>query len=246
LGEAIGKLIETRVQEITETVVQPYGLVVNRGEIRLVNDTGNEYRLDTVVVDDSGKPIVLIESKYLRYKKHNRDKASWTCVAHFKLRTTYPTIKKSLAVLSGRWTESSRVLMNAFGVETILIPFEHLADTLLKYGVEFRWSEKDERIPRKALRAFYAIAQQEKARIGVQICEPIEGELRRKLVEAATVDETRAGAVEQVELLIRTVRGEYFVKRLSGVVETIRYLSGLVREMEDLSETLRRRGEGDS
>lgn len=145
LGEAIGKSVEREIQSIIRRAVFPYGLRVDTGgprkekrkgvKLLLVNETGNEYQIDTIVEDKNGQPLILVESKYLRYKKHNRDKASWTCVAHFKLRTTYPTIKKSIAVLMGNWSAPSRKLMEAFGVEVIEIPFKQMVEVLQRYGI---------------------------------------------------------------------------------------------------------------
>lgn len=109
LGEAIGHIIEAEVQNVVKESVVDLDCYVDVGGVRpgirkgkktlLVNDTGNKYQIDTVVEDKAGNPIVLIECKYIRYKKHNRDKASWTCVAHYKIRTTYPTVKKVLQLL---------------------------------------------------------------------------------------------------------------------------------------------------
>jgi len=122
LGEAIGKSVEREVQTIIQESVEPFGLYVDTGgkrkgrkgqKLLLVNETGNAYQIDTVVENKDGKPLVLVETKYLRYKKHNRDKASWTCVAHFKLRTTYPSVKKSIAILLGNWSKPSQELMRS-------------------------------------------------------------------------------------------------------------------------------------
>lgn len=38
---------------------------------------GTEYKIDAVIANHAMQPIILFESKYLRYTKHNRDKGSW-------------------------------------------------------------------------------------------------------------------------------------------------------------------------
>jgi hypothetical protein len=159
LGEAIGKSVEAEIQRIIRTVVEPYGLFVDVGgerigkragkKLLLVNDTGNEYQIDTVVEDENGNPLILVESKYIRYKKHNRDKGSWTCVAHYKLRTTYPTVKKSVAILLGNWSQPSKLMMESFGIDLIEIPFNKLVEVLRKYQIAFDWHEKDSETPQK-------------------------------------------------------------------------------------------------
>ena len=69
--------------------------------------TGNVYQIDAVIYHADDRPIVIIDPKYIRYTKHNRDKGSWLCVAHYNLRKTHHSIRKSLAVLAGRWPEPS-------------------------------------------------------------------------------------------------------------------------------------------
>jgi len=159
LGEAIGKSVKAEIQRIIRSVVEPHGLFVDIGgervgkragtKLLLVNDTGNEYQIDTVVEDENGNPLILVESKYIRYKKHNRDKGSWTCVAHYKLRTTYPTIKKSIAILSGNWSQPSKLMMESFGIELIEIPFGKMVEVMRQYNIAFDWQEKDSKPQRK-------------------------------------------------------------------------------------------------
>lgn len=86
LGEAVGKLIEDEIQNILKPLCSSRGYYFDRGGLRpekrkgiqlsMINKSGNRYQLDAVIETSDGKPIIIIESKYLRYKKHNRDKAS--------------------------------------------------------------------------------------------------------------------------------------------------------------------------
>ena len=99
LGEAAGKLFENAVIATLERVVGAYGYTVQPQ--RLVNGTGNSYQIDAVISDDEGRPVIIVDPKYIRYTKHNRDKASWLCTAHYNLRKTHPTLRKSIAVLGG-------------------------------------------------------------------------------------------------------------------------------------------------
>lgn len=139
LGEAVGKLIEARMADLLTPVAESYGYYYDRGGTRpgvrrgktlaLANASGIRYRIDGVIEDAERQPIVLLESKYLRYQKHNRDKASWTCVAHYNLHKNFPTVRKSIALLTGRWTAQSKSLMTSFGIELHEVPFDHIADT---------------------------------------------------------------------------------------------------------------------
>ncbi|MBI4332849.1 MAG: hypothetical protein HY673_16395 [Chloroflexi bacterium] len=99
LGEAVGKLIEKHITAAVASSVAAMGYTA--GPKRLKNGSGNVYQIDCVVASEDGSPIVIVDPKYIRYKKHNRDKGSWLCVAHYNLRKSHPTIRKSVAILSG-------------------------------------------------------------------------------------------------------------------------------------------------
>jgi hypothetical protein len=100
LGEAIGALIEREVNRLLEPIAQENDCIyVKAGkpnphsgkatQLRISDEAGNEYRVDSIIANAHMQPLVLIESKYIRYTKHNRDKGSWICNAHYSLRRTY-------------------------------------------------------------------------------------------------------------------------------------------------------------
>jgi len=248
LGEAVGLAIERRVQEIVGEVVAPYGLHVDTGgkrpgkrageKLLLVNATGNKYQIDTVVEDDAEQPLILIECKYLRYKKHNKDKASWTCVAHYKLRTTYPTIKKSIAILLGNWSRPSIALMQSFGVEAVEIPFSCIVESLKTRGIEFRWDEKDTATPQESWGTFDALSETEKSAIATECIREHETEIRKLVLDAVHLDPNSPRNVSEIELLVRTTQNEYFVRHFSSVRDTLGFLLGLTADRQDLKGLL--------
>ena len=153
LGEAVGKLFETAVLETVRSTVEDRRHSIRPARLR--NGTGNIYQIDVVVFDAQDRPVIIIDPKYIRYTKHNRDKGSWLCVAHYNLRKTHHSIRKSIAVLAGRWSAPSRDLIRSFGVEVIEVPFEDMATTLGRHGVEFDWPEAEgERVARASLQRF--------------------------------------------------------------------------------------------
>lgn len=248
LGEAIGKSVEREIQAIIQRVVSPFGLHVDTGgprkekrkgiKLLLVNETGNEYQIDTIVEDKNGQPLILVESKYLRYKKHNRDKASWTCVAHFKLRTTYPTIKKSIAVLMGNWSAPSKRLMEAFGVEVIEISFKRMVETLKRYEVNFDWPEKDSRIPAQSWKKYCSLSKAEQVQIARECLGESRGLIENKILEAVQADPERPKNVSVIELMIRTSHNEFYVKRFASIPKTMKYLTSLIEDVKDLKGKL--------
>ena len=112
LGEAVGKLIEGSLIEVIEEEVVSRNCAIMPYKLR--NGSDNIYQIDAVIFDTNNNPVLLLESKYIRYKKHNRDKASWLCVAHHNLRKTHPTIRKSIAVLAGNWSAPSKSLLHSY------------------------------------------------------------------------------------------------------------------------------------
>jgi hypothetical protein len=248
LGEAIGHLIESQVQKIVREAVKKLDCYVDTGgkrldkrkgtKLLLVNDTGNEYQIDTVVEDKHKNPIALIECKYIRYKKHNRDKASWTCVAHYKLRTTYPTVRKSIAVLIGDWTAPSKKLMRSFGIEIIEIPFDRLATVLLKHGVNFRWAEKDTMIPTSSLITFRALSNEMKEEIAVECMALARKPLKKLVRKAITSKEVVPRNVDQIELLLKTNRDEFVLKKFLDLTKAISYMVSLTGQKSDVGNIL--------
>jgi hypothetical protein len=243
LGEAIGKSIEKEVQEIIQETVQPYGLFVDVGgkrkgrrgkKLLLVNETGNRYQIDTVVEDKDSKPLILVETKYLRYKKHNRDKASWTCVAHFKLRTTYPTVKRSIAIILGNWSKPSQELMKSFGIDLIVIPFKKMVRVLGKYEIEFDWPEKDSETPRSSWTAYKALTDVEKRQIAKKCLSHHRAEIESMIISGIKADPQKPKNIEKIEILIRTSHNEYYVKKFEQTTDTIKYLISLMEDIRDL------------
>lgn len=250
LGEAIGHLIEAQVQSIVMGAVADLDCYVDIGgervgirkgkKLLLVNDTGNQYQIDTVVEDKEGNPVILLECKYIRYKKHNRDKASWTCVAHYKLRTTYPTVKKSIAVLIGDWTAPSIRLMESFGIDIINIPFEILSAALFKYGVIFKWAEGDSEIPASSLKAFSLLTEDTKRMIAVECILPIEEQLVAMVRKAISAPEVAVRNVSKIEILLKTNQDEYVVKKFTDLTEAIMYMVSLTNQKDDVGNILKK------
>jgi hypothetical protein len=154
LGEAIGALIERQVNRRLYPIAEEDGFVyVSAGrpnprtgrptKLLLKDEAGNKYNIDSVIANARMQPLVLIESKYIRYKKHNRDKGSWICTTHYSLRRTFPTVRKSIAVLAGSWSRSSKAMMESFDVSLFEVGFPKIVETLARYGVDFAWEEKE-------------------------------------------------------------------------------------------------------
>jgi hypothetical protein len=104
LGEAIGNIIENALNNSIRGITESLGYIyVTKGlknrttgkETKLVlyDEYGVDYSIDSVIANDKLQPLILLESKYIRYKKHNRDKGSWVCTAHQSLRRRYSSVR---------------------------------------------------------------------------------------------------------------------------------------------------------
>lgn len=217
LGEAIGAVVEQRVHTLIRPIAEDleYGYnTVGRPDprtgkprqLKVCDDFGNEYLVDAVVVNERSQPIALIESKYIRYTKHNRDKASWICNAHLHLRRRFPTIRQSIAVLVGRWSQPSKIMLSSFGTTYFEVGFDHLAETLSQSGIDVSWKEKDRDKAHEAWQRWEILADHDYARIGEQLLQPIEQDLSVRLKDKLAPAAPRV--IEQVEIVIRTSLGE--------------------------------------
>src|ERR1041385_2428777 len=124
------------------------------------------------------QPLVLVESKYIRYKKHNRDKGSWICTAHYSLRKTYPTIRKSIAIVAGSWSGSSKALMESFDVTLFEVGFPKIVETLAQYGVDISWTEKDRSRAMEAWENWQRLSDEQFSEIAYALLAGIEPQLR--------------------------------------------------------------------
>jgi hypothetical protein len=248
LGEAIGRLIEDEIERAIKPVCNDYGYVYDRGgqrpdkregvQLEMINKSGNTFRLDGVIEAPDGKPVVLLESKYLRYKKHNRDKASWTCAAHYNLRKSYPTVRKSIAILSGNWSEPSKKFMESFGVELYVIPFAIMCETLKQHGIEFNWDEKDIETPQKSWRVFQMLPDKARGQIAETFINPIRNKLISSIEMTLKGGEDWIKRIHELELLLKTDRNEYFTYSFKSVREVMIFLLELQEDVADLRDIL--------
>lgn len=239
LGEAIGALIEREVNRILEPIAKESDCVyVSAGRINvktgkatkllLKDNSGNEYNIDSVIANTRMQPLVVIESKYIRYKKHNRDKGSWICTAHYSLRRTYPSIRKSIAVLAGSWSAPSKAMMESFDVSLFEVGFQKIVDTLAEYGIDFAWGEKERDKAMEAWLAWEKLSEDDYAKIAKTLLEEIEPQLREAL--AVTLDEAAPRELSQIEVTIETNLGESRQYIFKSLEEAIAFLSDFDEE----------------
>lgn len=234
LGQEVGKLFESATLEAARDVVEERGCSIRPDRLR--NGTGNSYQIDAVVFDPEGRPVITIDPKYIRYTKHNRDKGSWLCTAHYNLRKTHRAIRKSIAVLGGRWSNPSKALIQSFGIEILEAPFDHIADVLREHGVEFDWPEREgESVARRSLAVFSNLDQDAKTRIGAEMVAGVSERLRREVAQVLDTDVSSiATRVSEIEILLKTSQNEMALSTFPSVTDAMRALTDLVSDSPDI------------
>ena len=241
LGGAVGKLFENAVIEGVRQEVESRNHTVRAA--KLTNGTGNKYQIDGVVFNAEENPIIIIDPKYIRYTKHNRDKGSWLCTAHYNLRKTYPTIRKSIAALAGSWTGSSKALIRSFGVELVEVPFGSMVAVLGQYGVQFAWDEKDRETPRKAWEHFANLGETERSAIGVGFTDGIIGDLRTAVTRVLDTDVSDLPSrISGVEVLLKTDHDEMLLLTFDSIAASLQAMTKLVSDVPDISDLLQSQG----
>lgn len=237
LGEAVGKLMEESIVAGLRAEVESRGHTIRPA--RLTNGSGNAYQIDAVIFDGAGNPVIIIDPKYIRYTKHNRDKGSWLCVAHYNLRKTFPTIRKSIAVLAGRWSAPSLALIRSFGVETLEVPFASMVSVLREYGVEFAWSERDRETPRISWEHFDCLNDAARAAIASDLTESIIERLRGAVAQVLDAEiATLPARISEVEILLKTDREEMLLLTFDSVAASLQAMARLVSDRPDISDLL--------
>jgi len=217
LGEAIGTLVELEVNRLLRPIAEENGCVyVTAGptnirtgrptKLLLKDSAGNEFQIDSVIANARMQPLVLIESKYIRYTKHNRDKGSWVCTAHYSLRHTFPTVRKSIAIVAGNWSGSSKALMESFDISLFEVSFQKIASTLAEYGVDINWEEKERERVILAWEKWSQLNEIQYQEIAHKLLSDIEPELRESM--KVTLDTAVPREVNEVEVTIETNLGE--------------------------------------
>lgn len=240
LGEAVGKLIETAIVEGLRSEVESRQHTIRPA--RLTNGSGNTYQIDAVIFDRDDNPVIIIAPKYIRYTKHNRDKGSWLCVAHYNLRKTYPTIRKSIAVLAGRWSAPSQALIRSFGVEILEVPFTDIVAALNNYGITFDWPERDRDTPRRAWEVYERLNPADRQAVARAITAGLLQRLRADVAQVLSTDLNQLPhRVSEVEILLKTDQDEMLMLRFDTAAAALAGLAQFTADRPDIGGLLQPR-----
>jgi len=192
-------------------------------KLLMSDNFGNEYDIDGVIANESMQPLIIFESKYIRYKKHNRDKGSWVCTAHSSIRKRYHSIRSSIAILAGSWSKSSIAMMESHDINIFLIPFDYICDLLATYSIEFNWGEKDKEKAYAAWEQYNQLTEHQRNTIGQSLISVIEEKLAPLI--GKILDDTILREIDKVILELVSNLGEIKVYEFDSVDEAITFLN---------------------
>jgi hypothetical protein len=234
LGEAIGAEMEKALDDYLETLADKYSChFVGKGiknsqtgkhkKLLMYDNFATSYNIDGVITNESLQPLILIECKYIRYKKHNRDKGSWVCTAHQAIRKRYTSIRSSIAVLAGNWSKTSLAMLRTHDVNVFLIPFQSICTLLSQHGITFDWAEKDRAQAQKSWKTYRRLSRRQKYNIGREMVNIIAKPLM-EMVEKV-LDETSPRELEKILLEVHTSLGEVRIFECKSIKSAIELLS---------------------
>ena len=235
IGEAIGAAMEKALRELLSDIADSHGIHYLTSGVRktkagkvvkklLMSDNfGNEYDIDGVLANAAMQPLILIESKYIRYKKHNRDKGSWICTAHSAVRRRYHSIRSSIAILAGNWSESSLAMLRSNDINLFVVPFELISKLLTEVGIDFNWGEKENEKAQDAWHKYNGLSEDQKAYIGAQMVASIRERLVSLIINI--LDDTVPREVERIVVELVSNLGEVKVFAFDSVEDALEFLN---------------------
>ena len=237
IGEAIGSLLELALHDALHKICKGLSLELlthggtatktstTKKKLLISDDGGTKYNLDGIIINEGRQPIVLLESKWIRYKKHNRDKGSWIANSHREIKKKYPTVRGSLALLAGEWSLTSLEMLEQAQITVIRIAFDQVADRLLEDGIDIRWEEKDRVKSEVAWRKFQKLDAGVIKRIGKDLLDLVKFDLIHFM---QTINEPReAFELTSLTITIEESGGWIRTRKLQSVNEAINFLQEL-------------------
>lgn len=237
LGEQIGNHLEEVVNGYITKFLEPYlcHFITETGynpktkktskKLLLYDDNGIAYNIDGVITNESMQPLVLLESKYIRYKKHNRDKGSWICHSHNALRKRYKSIRASIAILAGSWSKTSVAMIESANIAVFLINFDTIADILQKYNIDFTWDEKDRSKAHAAWHLYEKLTERQKKNIASKMADRIKDNLLDLL--GRILDDSKPRTIRKLSVEILSSWGELSRASFEKKEDAIRYLENI-------------------
>ncbi len=242
LGEAIGDSMEKALESLLIDIADKCGYYYltsgvkktrsgkNPKKLLIADNFGNLYNIDGVLANQTMQPLIIFESKYIRYKKNNRDKAIWICNAHSAIRRRFHSIIESIAILAGNWSGSSLAMMRSNDINLFLIPFDRICDILNEFDIDFNWEEADDEKDTRAWEKFNDLNSKKKQSIGIKMIDSIKDNL--EILIDNILDDSKEREINKVLVELISNLGGVKVYEFESVNEALGFL-----QQDDLKES---------
>jgi len=156
----VGDIMQYRA---LKRILEPFNPKI---DLRMKDKSNIEHEIDFVIMSTKGDPLVLIDSKYIKYTKHAREKANEILMKLTSVREAHPSVNMLIAVLAGSFTQDALRTLETRGIHVFHIPFDKLAANLRRYGICIDWPEWDKQTPERAWERLVSMCEEEKDDIG--------------------------------------------------------------------------------
>ncbi len=236
LDQAIGNLFEGKLEEILRKVVEDSGYVYHSGRdplpgysgktLRVRDKNGKFWRIDLAVTDKNAHLIIVGEMKYIQRAKHATDKGSWICNCHTLIRQTFPTIRASIAMLAGGWTENALRMIRNTGTDIFFVPYKEVVNTFSRKGMEIDWTDAESDIASQiAWEAFCDLNEQALEEIKNGMIQKIAKPLKMHVENI--LNDKKERKIAEIEINIQTNKGEILNIKFSSTEEARSFLKKL-------------------
>lgn len=157
MGQYIGLLMERKIRKL----LIPYNLIAHE---KWANSYGLTHEID-YVIGTRRKPIVLIDSKYIKYQKHAREKANEIASMLISVKNAHSSVKLLIAILAGNFTPGSKRILSDRDIQVLHIPFETLAYNMRRHGLIIDWAEDDKMTAEKTWETYNKLSEEEVDRV---------------------------------------------------------------------------------
>lgn len=233
IEKAVENVVKTTLRPLINEITDEYGCHYaasgrynmksgQRERALLLSDNfGRKHNIGAFIATESMRPLILLECKFIRYDPHGRT-GERICHAHSAIRKRYHSIRSSIAILAGSWSNSSLAMMKSHDINIFLIPFDLIVTILAEFGVDFEWGEKEKEKARGAWDSFNQLSEEQKDQIGEALIALIQDELLA-LIELI-LDDSVAREVDRIILELVSNLGEVKVFEFGSVEEAIEFL----------------------
>ena len=184
-GKEICALLAEEMRRVLEPIAQEKRRIyVHRPQtpktrpLILVGADGVDYAVDAVVINNRFQPLVLFGVEYFGGAKRSREKAHNIGSAQATLREQYSTVRKSVTILIGNWSEAAKETLHRSGVELFEISTERICQALANYGINSAEAE-----PVKARRALEHLSIYEREKVARKLFSGIKKRLCQSVQE---------------------------------------------------------------